>query len=84
MGSFFLTLECLECHAQDCTRMHHLKGKCQKFLGGSYPPPPIELLRTACRQSRGESALHFNLGLPHYKILDQPLSFLGKGGQNLL
>ena len=42
-------------------------------MGVAIPLPPIEPLRVECRQSRGESALRFNLGLPHYKILDQPL-----------
>ncbi len=34
MGSFFLTLVC---HAQDCTRMHPLKGKFKKIPGGPDP-----------------------------------------------
>ena len=38
---------------------------------GPYPLP-AEPLRSSGRRSRSESALHFNLGLPHYKILDQP------------
>ncbi len=82
MGSFFLNLDCLECHAQDCIRMHHLKGKFKKFSGGGPQTPPVaegyplpaKSLRALGRRSRGKSALHFNPGLPDYKFLDQPLN----------
>ncbi len=38
------------------------------------PPSHEKCPCVSAQCSRGKSALHFRLGLPHYKILDQPLN----------